>query len=106
MTDWTELLVLRDMQVDSLGQQKEDGKPVPHCWRSALPPHVSACRKRRLDARVAVMSDATRKRMDIREAMMVITGRICQYYIEVRPADLNEVTRSETIWEEGEAERI
>jgi hypothetical protein len=44
--------------------------------------------------------------MDIREAMMVITGRICQYYIEVRPADLNEVTRSETIWEEGEAERI
>jgi hypothetical protein len=37
--------------------------------------------------------------MDIREAMMVITGRICQYYIEVRPADLNEVTRSETIWE-------
>ena len=33
---------LRAMHVESLGQQKEDGKSDPHCCRSAFPPHVSA----------------------------------------------------------------
>ena len=77
MTDCTELPVLRDMQVDSLGQQNEDGKPFPHCWKPAVPPHVSACRKRRLDACVGVMSDAKRQRTDIGESLgHVVVGAI------------------------------
>jgi hypothetical protein len=68
MTDCTELLVVRDMQVDSLGQQKEDGKPAPHCWKSAIPPHVCACRERRLDACVGVRRNVKRQKTDIRNS--------------------------------------
>lgn len=59
MTDCTEAL-LRDMQVASFGQQKEEGNPVPHCWRPAFPPQVDACRERRLDALVEVIAEAMR----------------------------------------------
>ena len=89
MTDCTELLVVRDMQVDSLGQQKEDGKPVPHCWKFAIPPHVSACRTRRLDACVDVRRDVKRQKTDIRSsrgdtmvgAIRLKMGKIWRYYI-------------------------
>lgn len=42
MTDCIDGL-LSDMHVVSFGQQNEEGKPVPHCWRLAMPPHVESC---------------------------------------------------------------
>lgn len=83
MTDLTEPL-LRFMQVEDLGQQKEDGKSPPHCWSSALPPHVSAWRTKRADACVAVMKKMKRHRTDKRDslgedvvgAIVVVMGKI------------------------------
>lgn len=57
------------MQVESLGQQKEEGKSDPHCWRPALPPHVSAWRRKRLDACAVGMRDRKRQARDILESL-------------------------------------
>ena len=64
MTDWTDAL-LRGMQLVSLGQQKEDGKPAPHCCRLSSPPHTGACREKRVDACAVVKADAMRPKMNI-----------------------------------------
>lgn len=66
MTDWMEL-VLRDMQDVSFGQQKEEGKLDPHCWRLSIPPHVGACRGRRKEA--WAMDEAKRANKDILESL-------------------------------------
>jgi hypothetical protein len=49
ITDCTEAL-LSEMHAVFLGQQKDDGKPFPHCWRPSTPPHIGACRGKRLEA--------------------------------------------------------
>jgi hypothetical protein len=105
MTDLTEPL-LRLIQVEDLGQQKEDGKSLPHCCKSVFPPHVSACRGKRVDACVTVTSKTKRHRTDIRDslgadvtgAIAMVEGRICREYYsgEVGPATLDNVTRNET----------
>jgi hypothetical protein len=64
MTDWT-VPLLRDIHAVSLGQQKSDGNPVPHCCRLGFPPHVGACRRKTCEACVVAMADAMRKRADI-----------------------------------------
>jgi hypothetical protein len=67
MTDWVTAL-FRGMHVVSFGQQKSDGKPVPHCWRLDFPPHVGACRRKMCEACVVVArADARRKYADILE---------------------------------------
>lgn len=67
MTDCTDV-PLRGMQVVSFGQQKSDGKPVPHCCRLALPPHVGACRAKMYDACAGATADITVQRRDILES--------------------------------------
>jgi hypothetical protein len=59
---------LRGMQVVSFGQQKSDGKPVPHCCRLALPPHVGACREKIYDASAGAIADIRTQRRDILES--------------------------------------
>jgi hypothetical protein len=63
MTDCTSAL-FNDMHVESVGQQKSEGKLLPHCCRPWTPPHVCACRAKRLDAWVDVMTDVKRKKAD------------------------------------------
>lgn len=68
MTDWTSAL-FNDMHVESVGQQKSDGKLPPHCCRPWTPPHVCACRGKRLDAWVDVMADVRRKKRGILDSL-------------------------------------
>jgi len=68
MTDFTEPL-LRSIQVESLGQQKVDGKSPPHCCRLVFPPHASARGNKMLDACVAVMNQMKKHRIDILESL-------------------------------------
>ena len=82
MTDCTDAL-LRDMHAVSFGQQKSDGKPVPHCCRLDLPPHVGACRRKMCDACAVAIADETRNRMETLErrgsaddrAILILVGK-------------------------------
>lgn len=54
------------MHFVSVGQQNEDGKPVPHCWRLDFPPHIGSCLEAMCDACAEAETDAVRKnRKDI-----------------------------------------
>lgn len=68
MTDCTSPL-LKDMHVESVGQQKSEGKLPPHCCRPETPPHVCACLRKRLDACVDVIADVRRRRTDILDSL-------------------------------------
>jgi len=61
MTDCT-VVLLSAIQVVSCGQQKEDGKPAPHCCKPVLPPHAAACRGGRLDACAEAAAERARQR--------------------------------------------
>jgi hypothetical protein len=81
MTDWTSIL-LRDMQVESWGQQKSEGKPVPHCWRFWAPPHVDAWRAKRAEAwAVAAMR---KKRKTLESRMRLVGASIVRGAVRIR----------------------
>jgi hypothetical protein len=86
MTDCTSAL-FKDMQVLSLGQQKSDGKLLPHCCRPCTPPQVCACRRKRFDVWIDVTVDASRQKTDILDNLEKVEDLIVVNYN-------NEVKRS------------
>jgi len=73
------------MQVESFGQQKSEGKLPPHCCRPSTPPHVCACRKKRPDACVDVITDAKKKKADILDILAM--AKKCKAVQLVRNGD-------------------
>ena len=77
--------LFKDMHVESFGQQKSDGKLLPHCCSPWTPPHVCACRRKRVDAWVDVIADVKRKKTDILDnlgrlvegLMAYVCARVC-----------------------------
>jgi hypothetical protein len=73
------------MQVESFGQQKSEGKLPPHCCRPSTPPHVCACRRKRLDACVDVITDAKKKKAEILDILAM--AKMCKAVQLVRDGD-------------------
>jgi hypothetical protein len=74
MTDVApELALLKGWHSEFVGQQKEDGKPAPHCERPLTPPQVGACR----GMRDMAWEVETRKKKDRSNMLEVpVKGRI------------------------------
>jgi hypothetical protein len=63
MTDLTDGL-LSGRHAVSAGQQKSDGKSLPHCFRFDLPPQTGACRWKMCEALAVAAAEERRRKIE------------------------------------------
>lgn len=98
------------MHVESVGQQKSDGKLPPHCCKPWTPPHVCAWRRKRVDAWVDVIAEVRRKRTDSMDSVEGFVEEVMMKTCACKdsPADVNgrwSGTRREQVNQRGAGTR-